>query len=126
MKKLISVVLLLSVCLCLGGCVLLGGQDLPSCVSGESGSYVLTLPETEKTIKVGADEEIYLKSVTDKLVADAEKALLEKCGDNYSFYLEIKDGYLCLCAETIVEKEPVGENLEDHDHLFYSEKISTK
>ena len=126
MKKLLSVVLVLSFCLCLGGCVLPRDSGTQNCISGNPGSYVITLPKTGQTIDVGADEEIYLEKVTDKLVADAEKVILEKCDEDERFYLRAQNGYLYLCVEVIVEKEPVGEDLSDHEHVFHIEKISRK
>ena len=68
MKKLLSVVLVLSFCLCLGGCVLPWDSGTQNCISGNPGSYVITLPKTGQTIDVGADEEIYQKMYHDNLL----------------------------------------------------------
>lgn len=75
-----------------------------------------------------------------KLVETAENKITEAVSvysNSSDFYLQINDGYLCLVVEVIKQIDPPalqeieGEFVDrgcgiDHEHLFFSERISTK
>ena len=82
----------------------------------------------------------YIPFVSEESVKNAENALgdkLEEYGKTGAgYYIEIdSEGYLCLATEIIVDIEPpvAGENGEviggcgyDHEHIFFSERISSQ
>lgn len=109
-------------------------------LSCENGKYFLTLPQSGKTLELSDEEARFVPYITDTLVAEAERKILEQTaqyGENSGFYLQITDGYLCLAMEIIKDltpPEPTGTEAGnilsgcgiDHDHIFYSERISTQ
>lgn len=81
----------------------------------------------------------YLPYVTEESVRDAEEALdksLAEYDRSSGYYISFdSDGYLCLCAEVIVDIEPPSSDEDgelvggcgiDHEHIFFSERISSK
>ena len=81
----------------------------------------------------------YLPYISEESIKEAEDKLkksLEKHNRNSGFYISIdNEGYLCLSAEVIVEYEVSDTDGDgfieggcgiDHEHIFYSERISSK
>ena len=112
-----------------------------SCVSkNEDGAYILTLPDSGETIKLRDEQMLYVPYITDELVEKAENKINEAVSaysNNSDFYLQINDGYLCLVVEVIKQLDPpASQETEgevvgggcgiDHEHLFFSERISTQ
>lgn len=109
-----------------------------SCISEENGAYILILPKSGERIKLENEERLYTPFITDALVNAAENKItdaLSKYGNHSEFYLQIKDGYLCLSAEVIKKIDtPVSTDENgfaeggcgiDHEHLFISERITS-
>ena len=112
-----------------------------SCISkNEDGAYILTLPNSGETIKLWNDQILYVPYITDELVETAENKINEAVSaysNSSDFYLQINDGYLCLYVEVIKQLDPpASQETEgevvgggcgiDHEHLFFSERISTQ
>jgi len=109
-------------------------------LSLENGKYFLTLPQSGKTLELSDEEARFVPYITDTLVAEAERKILEQTaqyGENSGFYLQITDDYLSLAMEVIKDltpPEPTGTEAGnilsgcgiDHEHVFYSERISTQ
>lgn len=109
-------------------------------ITEENGTYTLTLPQSKQTIKFSNDQKPFVAYVTDELVEFAEEKIIEEFGDDdfmQEFYLYIVEDYLCLCSGGIKQIIP-PETIEvdgtyidrecgvDHEHLYLSERISTK
>jgi len=112
-----------------------------SCISkNEDGAYILTLPNSGETIKLRNEQILYVPYITDELVETAENKINEAVSaysNSSDFYLQINDGYLCLYVEVIKQLDPpASQETEgevvgggcgiDHEHLFFSERISTQ
>lgn len=112
-----------------------------SCISkNEDGAYILTLPNSGETIKLQNEQILYVPYITDELVETAENKINEAVSaysNSSDFYLQINDGYLCLVVEVIKQLDPpASQETEgevvgggcgiDHEHLFFSERISTQ
>ncbi len=110
------------------------------CLSEENGVYKLTLPKSKEVIELYEEQVRFVPYITDELVETAENKINEAVSaysNSSDFYLQINDGYLCLVAEVIKQLEPPasqeteGEVVDggcgiDHEHLFFSERISTQ
>ncbi len=109
-----------------------------TCISQVDGKYILTLPESKKTIELSKSEVRFVPYITDQLVAQAEKKIIADEAEQYGvdedykvphFFLQINDDYLCLSSERIVfgdySFETVG-GCGDHKHVFFFERISTQ
>lgn len=81
----------------------------------------------------------YLPYVTEESIRDAEDALAESLAEydrSTGYYISFdSDGYLCLCAEVIVDIDPPSSDEDgeleggcgiDHEHIFFSERISSE
>lgn len=107
------------------------GVYTANCITKDRGAYLLTLPASGQQIKLSNEERFFVPYITDNLVAEAEHKIAQD-GESSGFYLQINDDYLCLMVEVIRHFEPtVTENGEtisgcgyDHEHLFFSERIS--
>lgn len=113
------------------------GSSWLSCKNGE---YFLTLPQSGETLELSDAEVRFVPYITDTLVAEAECKILEQTaeyGESSGFYLQITEGYLCLAMEVIKDltpPEPTGTEAGnvltgcgiDHEHVFYSERISAQ
>lgn len=101
---------------------------LTPCLTQESDSYTLTLPQSGETIRLSEEQERFVPYITDALVEAAERKILQDVAayDYHSFFLRVTEGYLCLVSEVIKPLDDPGEFEEDHEHLFYSERISTQ
>lgn len=110
------------------------------CLSEENGVYKLTLPKSKEVIELYEEQERFVPYITDELVETAENKINEAVSaysNSSDFYLQINDGYLCLVVEVIKQLDPPasqetgGEVVDggcgiDHEHLFFSERISTQ
>lgn len=100
-----------------------------ACISKEGEDYLLTLPQSGQTIIVKERWEQYLPYITDDLVAQAEAKIVQAVAEysNHSgFYLQVTDDDLCLVVEVIhkFDNPSAGSGSEDHEHLFFSERIT--
>ena len=110
------------------------------CLSEENGVYKLTLPKSKEVIELYEEQERFVPYITDELVETAENKINEAVSaysNSSDFYLQINDGYLCLYVEVIKQLDPpASQETEgevvgggcgiDHEHLFFSERISTQ
>ena len=110
------------------------------CLSEENGVYKLTLPKSKEVIELYEEQVRFVPYITDELVETAENKINEAVSaysNSSDFYLQINDGYLCLVVEVIKQLNPPssqeteGEIIDggcgiDHEHLFFSERISTQ
>ena len=127
MKKFLVAILAL---ICLFSFVGCGQNDISKYLKKKDGEQYLILPVSKEEIWVYNDELIpYLNDIDLGLLKKAENKLTAKAaqyGDKPSFHLYIVDGYLCLRIEIIVHFEERDENGMDHEHLFFSERITKK
>lgn len=109
-----------------------GQREISKYITKENGKYILTLPESKKTLKLSDTEDNFVNYICDSLVEEAEKKIIEdtaKYSDFPHFYLETReDGELYLAAEIIHYLDEHDENVGcyDHEHLFFSERISNR
>ena len=109
------------------------------CLSEENGVYKLTLPKSKEVIELYEEQVRFVPYITDALVEVAENKITEDVSQhsNHSnFFLQITNDYLCLVVEVIKSIDPPvsaeeGEIADggcgiDHEHLFFSERISSK
>ena len=109
------------------------------CLSEENGVYKLTLPKSKEVIELYEEQVRFVPYITDALVEVAENKITEDVSQhsNHSnFFLQITNDYLCLVVEVIKSIDPPvsaeeGEIADggcgiDHEHLFFSECISSK
>ena len=109
------------------------------CLSEENGVYKLTLPKSKEVIELYEEQVCFVPYITDALVEVAENKITEDVSQhsNHSnFFLQITNDYLCLVVEVIKSIDPPvsaeeGEIADggcgiDHEHLFFSERISSK
>lgn len=109
-----------------------------SCISCDKGTYTLTLPQSGETVELSDREVRFIPYISGELVVAAESKILAQTaeyGENSGFYLQITDDYLCLSMEIIKDltpPEPAEDGTVltgcgiDHDHVFYSERITTQ
>ena len=135
-----SVVFLTAVLIFLAGCVASGipseseyvQTGISKYITEENGKYTLTLPESQATIKLRDNEDNFVDYISDALVEAAEQKILQdtvKYSDSPCFYLKTgDDGELYLAAEVIYYLDEPDENVGcyDHEHLFFSERISNR
>ena len=135
-----SVVFLTAVLIFLAGCVASGipseseyvQTGISKYITEENGEYTLTLPESQKTLKLDDSEDNFVDYISDALVEAAEQKILQdtvKYSDSPCFYLKTgDDGELYLAAEVIYYLDEPDENVGcyDHEHLFFSERISNR
>jgi len=91
-------------------------------VSEQDGTYFITLPNSGRKLTLKNEETRFIPYITDELVKAAEEKLTKKLTkyDTHSgLYLQVTEDYLCLTAEVI---KGSGEY---HEHIFYSERISS-
>ena len=95
----------------------------------------ITLPISGEVLEVEQKQEGLLSRVSDESIRRAEEALSThaEATPTHCYYLTVDDeGYLCLSLEVIRSITPevsTGEIADggcgiDHEHLFYSERIS--
>lgn len=135
-----SVVFLTAVLIFLAGCVASGipseseyvQTGISKYITEENGKYTLTLPKSQATIKLRDNEDNFVDYISDALVEAAEQKILQdaaKYSDSPCFYLKTgDDGELYLAAEVIYYLDEPDENVGcyDHEHLFFSERISNR
>ncbi len=106
--------------------------EISKYITKENGKYILTLPESKKTLKLDDSEDDFVNYISDSLVEAAEKKITEdtaKYSDSPHFYLSVNDdGELYLAAEVIYYLDEPNENVGcfDHEHLFFSERITNR
>lgn len=124
MKKLLSVILA-SVCLLsLVGCSQ-NENDISKYLKKKDDYQYLILPISKEEICVWDEEEAkYLIYVDVDMLKTAENRIAKKVSqyddDTPCYYIDIRDGYLCLAVELIVEDGT------DHEHIFFRERITKK
>ena len=109
------------------------------CLSEENGVYKLTLPKSKEVIELYEEQVRFVPYITDALVEVAENKITEDVSQHSNrsnFFLQITNDYLCLVVEIIKSIDPPvsaeeGEIADggcgiDHEHLFFSERISSK
>ncbi len=107
-------------------------EGIPKCVSVENGKYYLTLPKSKTKLDLGSEPYNFTKYapfITDYLVLMAEREIeyeLSDYSENSGFYLFEKDDYLCLAVEVIEHLDEPNEKGEDHEHVFFIERISKR
>lgn len=130
MKKLLSVILA-SVCLLsLVGCSQ-NENDISKYLKKKDGDQYLILPISKEEICVWDEEKAkYLIYVDVDMLKTAENRIAKKVSqyddDTPCYYIDIRDGYLCLAVELIVEFDTRDENGMDHEHVFFRERITKK
>lgn len=103
----------------------------------KDGVYTLTLPQSGEVIELRNEQADFVPYITYNLVEAAERKITEDVSDysrHSDFYLQITDGYLCLVSEVIKNIDPpvtsdgyeIGGCGYDHEHLFFSERISDR
>lgn len=139
-RKSVVFLTLIGVLISLAGCI---ASDVPfksgyeqtgtsKYITEENGEYTLTLPESKKTLKLSDTEDNFVNYISDTLVEAAEQKILQdaaKYSDSPCFYLKTgDDGELYLAAEVIYYLDEPDENVGcyDHEHLFFSERISNR
>lgn len=137
MKKTV-VILFAVVLILLSGCgkqIAISGKTVEDYTSYKGEECYLTLPYSKQSLHVWNTDLLELEEVDLELLWEAEKKILKEIPESEKgpvFYIgKDKDGNLCLKAEVIVALEPpieIGENangyVRDHDHLFFSERIT--
>ena len=104
--------------------VMLNGVD-----TGEDHRLVLT--NSGKLKETDCDEDKYSRYIgtdIEKAIPDAKAKIQSECGmEDPGFYFEVYEGYVCLCAEVIVNLTPdhpdYGKGCGNHRHDFYREKL---
>ena len=116
--------------ICLFSFVGCSQNDISKYITKKDGEQYLILPISKKEISVWDEEEAkYLKYIDVDLLKKAEKKISADAAQHEEdphFYLDFEDGYLCLCAEVIVDLEEPDKNGMDHKHVFFKEKITKK
>ena len=128
MKKLFVALLAM---ICLFSFVGCGQNDISKYLKKKDGEQYLILPISKEEICVwDEDEAKYLKRIDVGLLKKAEKKIaaeVSKYNDETPhYYIDIRDGYLCLAVELIVEFDTRDENGMDHEHVFFRERITKK
>lgn len=113
--------------------------ELAQCLSEENGVYKLTLPKSKEVIELYEEQVRFVPYVTDVLVESAEDKISNDVSQHINqsdFFLQITNDYLCLVVEVIKSIDPPvsteeGEIVDggcgiDHEHLFFSERISSQ
>ena len=91
-------------------------------VSEKEGTYFITLPNSGQSLTLKDEEKRFIPYITDELVKAAEEKITKKLTkyDTHSgLYLQVTEDYLCLTAEVIKYSGKY------HEHIFYSERISS-
>lgn len=116
-------------------------SEIGKCIAEENGKYMLTLPKSGEKIELEEEHEMFVPYITDALVEAAEDKITQKIAEstNHSFfYLQITEDYLCLTVEVIKKLDsPAASDTSgdeavqsgcgnDHEHIFYSERISAR
>ena len=102
---------------------------LASCLTHEDDAYMLTLPQSGEQLELAELQTRFVPYITDTLVEAAESKLTQEASgfDNHSkFFLQIQEDHLCLVFEVIRHVDDPEAFEEDHEHLFYAERISTQ
>lgn len=109
--------------------VTLESNVLVSCLTYENSKYILTLPQSGKKIELSEEQTRFVLYITDELVEAAEIKITQDISEhnnNSGFYLQIDENYLCLVVEVIKYLDEPDEIGDDHEHFFYSERISSQ
>lgn len=100
----------------------------------EEGKQYLILPISKTKIRIRDKQTEYVDDIDVDLLRTAEEKIsgeISQFTNRAGFYLQSNKGYLCLCAEVIVELDtPVESELSvegcgiDHEHKFFGERIT--
>ena len=128
MKKLFVALLAM---ICLFSFVGCGQNDISKYLKKKDGEQYLILPISKEEICVwDEDEAKYLKRIDVGLLKKAEKKIaaeVSKYNDETPhYYIDIRDGYLCLAVELIVDLDEPAANGMNHEHVFFRERITKK
>ena len=128
MKKLFVALLAL---ICLFSFVGCGQNDISKYLKKKDGEQYLILPISKEEIRVWDEEEAkYLKHIDVGLLKKAEKKIAAEVSkykdETPHYYIDIRDGYLCLAVELIVDLDEPAANGMDHEHVFFRERITKK
>ena len=104
--------------------VMLGGV-------GTYEQHHLVLTNSGKLKEMDCDESEYSRYIgtdIEKAIPAAKAKIQAECGmEDPGFYFEVYEGYVCLCAEVIVNLTPdhpdYGKGCGNHRHDFYREKL---
>ena len=128
MKKLFVAFLAL---ICLFSFVGCSQNDISKYLKKKDGEQYLILPISKEEIGVWDEEEAkYLKHIDVGLLKKAEKKIAAEVSkykdETPHYYIDIRDGYLCLAVELIVDLDEPAANGMDHEHVFFRERITKK
>ncbi len=128
MKKLFVALLAM---ICLFSFVGCSQNDISKYLKKKDGEQYLILPISKEEIRVWDEEEAkYLKRIDVGLLKKAEKKIAAEVSqyndETPHYYIDIRDGYLCLAVELIVKFDTPDENGMDHEHVFFRERITKK
>ena len=146
MKKLAVFVLAMACFLSLTGCKAQQAKDQPEQAKDqpeyfveEDGEQYLLLPISGTKVLIYDGHKQYIEKIDMDLLKTAEETLSAQIPQDESepfFYLQMEEGDMYLCVETIVYIDPPETvTMEDgtvissgcgidHEHIFYSERIS--
>ena len=129
MKKLFVALLAM---ICLFSFVGCSQNDISKYLKKKDGEQYLILPISKEEVHISdwREENKYLKYIDVGLLKKAEKKIaaeVSKYNDETPhYYIDIRDGYLCLAVELIVKFDTRDENGMDHEHVFFRERITKK
>lgn len=128
MKKLFVALLAM---ICLFSFVGCGQNDISKYLKKKDGEQYLILPISKEEIHIlDEDEAKYLKRIDVGLLKKAEKKIAAEVSqyndETPHYYIDVRDGYVCLAVELIVEFDTRDENGMDHEHIFFHERITKK
>lgn len=117
-----------------------GTKDISDYITEKDGKHYLILPVSNTQVAVKDDYVHYLEYADIYLLKKADEkisGIISQYTDNSGFFLGVdSQGYLILCAETVEriyyspdvyanETVPSGCGI-DHEHRFFSERITAK
>ncbi|MBO5040790.1 MAG: hypothetical protein J6D09_06815 [Clostridia bacterium] len=129
MKKLFVALLAM---ICLFSFVGCGQNDISKYLKKKDGEQYLILPISKEKVYISdcREENKYLKYIDVGLLKKAEKKIaaeVSKYNDETPhYYIDIRDGYLCLAVELIVDLDEPAANGMNHEHVFFRERITKK
>lgn len=101
--------------------------DVPSTEVSEF-SQTVALHVSGQNLELEGKQKAFAPWISDSLLKDAESKMADETAEYQNkseFFLQINDGYLCLVTEVIVQTPDGNGACGDHDHVFFSERIST-
>lgn len=101
--------------------------DAPSTEVSEF-SQTITLPVSGQNLELEGKQKTFAPYISNSLLKDAESKIADETAEYQNksdFYLQMDAGYLCLALEVIVQTPDGNGAYGGHDHIFFSERIST-